>query len=191
MYKHERITIVILSYVIGFSTAFIAFNFVNPGYINQSEGQPLAVAAPKANSLKIEKTETINASTLFEEKADGLYALIDGSSRILSAQAISATDAAEGFHFKVLSTSASPDGKFIHYCAQALETDEVCKHYIYDLVNDATYRVEMPTGEQLTSEVTNVYAEWLPDGILTTEKYVAASAASPWELFAKPEVSID
>lgn len=185
MYKHERITIVILSYVIGFSTAFIAFNFVNPGYINKSEGEPLAVAAPKTNSLKLEPKEAARP-TLFEEKADGLYALINGNSRILSAQAVSATNVVEGFHYKIIGAAASADGRFIHYCSQQQEGDDECKHYIYDLINDQTYRLEVPTGEQLTSGIGNVFAEWLPDGNLTTENYVSASAAAPWELFAKP-----
>lgn len=186
MYKHERITLVILAYVIGFSTAFIAFNFVNQGYLAQHDNY--SSNYQYISDQKQIKTidEEPSVDLVVEKKSDGLYALFGNNSRILSAQAISATSAVDGYHFEVFNPSVSPSGLYINYCAQLLATDSDCKHYLYNVETDTTYKVTMPNGEQLVSDIVEIFAEWLPGDILTTTDYISANGSAPWELFAKP-----
>lgn len=186
MYKHERITLVILAYVIGFSTAFIGFNFVNPGYVshhdNPSGNQHYKNHEEVVKEIKDESGGKVDV----EVKSDGLYALIGSNSRILSAQAISATSAVDGFHYEVFNSSVSPSGDYITYCAQLLEGDLDCKHYIYDLATDSTHVLSLPNGEQVTSPLGEIFAEWLPNDVLTTDGYMSELGKKPWNLIAKP-----
>jgi len=191
MYKHERITLVVLAYVIGFSTAYIAFNFVNPGHEHKSVGQYAHLHDSQGRhinpntKLNNRTVEQQKKQVSIEKNIDGFFALIEGRSRILSAQAISATDAVEGFHFEVHNSAVSPNGNFIHYCAQLKESDTTCKHYIYEIASDVVYRVKIPNGNHLESNIRESMVTWTVDDLLVAGDYTSISGIAPWNLSVK------
>jgi hypothetical protein len=191
MQKHERITIVILSYLIGFTTAFIAFSFQTvpsePDFYQSDQSYAVV-----DNSASVSQTSTDNKDNALktvsvDEKMDGLYAIIDGKERIMSAQAISATSAIPGFHHQLFEVEISPNTEYIHYCAQSLDTDDFCSHFIYSVVNDVTYVVSNPDGQRLTSSIQDVDVIWSEDNTLIAGLWESASTETPWKLIARTQ----
>ena len=175
--KHEKVMILALSYVIGFVTAYIAFGLSGANYsgpqISFQNSAPVATEGGEAN-----KTKEIGATV----KADGLYALLGDKERILSAQAIAATEPNLGYHYQIVATKVSPDGKYIYYCAQMIAESEDCYNFVYDISADTIHTVRASQSEeQLQSVIDDLSAVW-QNGRLLIDDYMSQSGFEPWKV---------
>ncbi len=164
-----------LSYVIGFVTAYIAFGLSGQVYPPEQSAwneQVSETSQPAANVKGI-------ATTV---KSDGLYALLNGRERILSAATIEATEPNLGYHYQVIGTAVSPDGKYIHYCAQLTADSEECYNFVYDTAADTIHTVRASDSKaQLTSSVKDTLAVW-ENGRLLIDGYMSISGFEPWKV---------
>lgn len=170
--EHEHALLVALAYVIGFTTAFIAFHLAEQsraGFAADFVGSDyhfLNDEEPKAEIL-------VKEGSLFVTKA--------GKERVLSAKT-DGMQAEDGFHLRIITASVSPNNNFVYYCVQIREGSNKCMNYVYSMETDEVHRVK--TGdEQLVSvsEETGDFG-WQEDGSLTLGDLRSSDNLKPWVL---------
>ena len=179
--RHEKVTIVLLAYIIGFTTAFIAFGIDNDGSLTKyshpdnNRAQSQVRVEPKNNNQ-----ESVAPTLGSVVESDGLYALIDGQERVLSALAITANQPRDGFHYSIIDTDVSNNGQYIYYCAQQMSSDKNCLLYIYELSSDSVYRAKNDQGQQISLPVSDAKLSWRDDDRLMTGEYISKDSSKPW-----------
>ena len=183
--RHEKVLLIILSYIIGFTTAFIVFGFGN----QQTSSIDLPSYTPKASAQ--DSTDALKASVVFKE--DGVYVVTSRYDRILSANknALSSNVLASigdsaGFHYRVIDAEASRNAKFVYYCEQISEDDDSCHPYVYSVDLDAVFPVEH-NNEKVTYPVEGHSSVWMETNALMIGSTVSGDPARPWELVDLPE----
>lgn len=167
-----------LSYVIGFVTAYIAFGLSGANY----SGPQISFQNPAPVTTEDSEAKKEIGATV---RADGLYALLGDKERILSAQAIAATEPNLGYHYQIVATEVSPDGKYIYYCAQMTEDSEECHNFVYDIAADTIHTVRASqSDEQLQSVIDDLSAVW-QNGRLLIDGYMSMNGFEPWKMVAK------
>lgn len=177
--RHERVVLIVLAYVIGFITAFIAYNFTPQTDINTQ------------SSLHVSEKETGQTpqfafNVVFED--DGLYAVTNTYRRIISANKNVLSAAAQaniaegsGYHYKIVDAEASRNGKYIYYCEQLSESSSTCDPYVYNLETDTVHHVT-DEGRHLTFPINDHQSQWLEGSILVVNNEASADFQKPWVL---------
>lgn len=137
MKKNEQALLVVLSYVIGFTTAFIMFVLVGE---NAKDHRYFSKESAKA-SVSADREDKMVGSLEIMETAEGLFIKKDGHERILSAYTESGS-AGPGFHTDVAVSSISPDGQYVYYCAEMEAGTDSCQCFVYSVAEDTTYIVK-------------------------------------------------
>ena len=135
--KNEKVALVFFSYIIGFTTAFIAFA------INDNDYSKNYVANPKTQPESVnggDKVQQNNSAIEVVEKPEGLFILNNGNERVLSAAASNGVSG-EGFHTEIFSASVSSDGQYVHFCASLVGEPGLCTNFVYSIMDDLVYRV--------------------------------------------------
>jgi len=180
--QNEKAIIVVLSYIIGLNTAFIGFGL-------NSNDQSAAYPAPYpiqivSSKIDAESDEQEELTVGVQETHEGLFALIGNYDRVLSAQAINATEARHGFHESIIGSEVAPSGEFINYCAQLTNQTADCALYVFDVMKDITHKVMGSDAEQVTvAPGSKVW--WSEGGLLHTDEYVSANSDEPWSVVDK------
>lgn len=182
--RHEKIFIVIASYVIGFTTAFIAFGL---SQLNESHSNKVSYTPPTVSK----QVSVLSPVTLgFSEV--GLYVLNSGYQQLLTAKRSSlsanalASEEVPGFYYEIMSAESSPDGKYVYYCEQLSAEAEYCDSYVYSIAEDSLYPITV-TGEIYKSPVATHASYWSENGFLSVDGFVSAESENPWSLL-KSEV---
>ena len=186
--KHERATLIVFAYIIGFTTAYIAYALTPsaPAPTYTAVPQPTApavVTTPNrvAGVSAREATPRQYQSVEAEMTGEGLFAILDGQSRILSAQAIRATGQA-GFHDEVIAYAPSPDNQFIAYCVRQTGMSASCNPYVYDVAADVVRKAKLiNSSAELIVPTTQAEVSW-QGGLLTVGDYIADGVDTPWQL---------
>ena len=173
---NERAIIVALSYIIGFTTAFIGFG-ITPDKLQKADYNRMTFDSVSDNFVRANLTAT-TFNTYQSE--DGLFIEIDGDERIITARATGAGKG-PGFHYDIPHYETSPNMQFIHYCEQSTEIPTECTHYIYVTDNHIVYPVEIG-GEGVVSQISSLHTHWLNDGRLEIGPFLSMSADEPWML---------
>ena len=177
--KHEQALIVVLAYLIGFSTAFIAFGLDNvKSYKPKPDSKPYTTQLPVKSAAE-ERGEARIGIAIREE---GLYALLSDRDRIISAQSASLIATESGYHHQVIKTEVSPNNQYIYYCVQLVATSSDCANFVFDVDEDVVYKVSRADGEQIMTPATLLVAAWTSDNLLTINNFVSASKAEPWRV---------
>ena len=168
MKNHESALLVVLSYVIGFTTAFIMFVLANDTknqIIDPAFESDLGMTQDRPAS-KLELMQT----------GDGLFVKLNGQERIISAFT-SESKADVGFYTAIVSATISPDERYVHYCAEMEDGADTCRHFVYSAAEDATYMLK-DAGEQLeTPDAMAVEWSWSVDSTLSDGERVAGPAS--------------
>jgi hypothetical protein len=185
--RNEKIVIVLSAYIIGFSTAFIAFG-VNSQYQQvqtQSEFQRAYVQVVAQE----DKTQSI---ARIEKDGEGLFIVTEaGYKRLLSAKqsdqgaSLIASIATPGFHAETISESLSFDNAYIYFCEQQTPDAKNCMPYVYSLEDDALHPVKV-NGEVYNPSVAVHTAQWTEGGSLIIDGMESGNSNRPWE-FTKVE----
>jgi len=171
--------ILVLSYIIGFTTAYIAFG------IDKPVGEQQEYNTNNMVSAHFSKDVDTHTNVGIAVREDGLYALLGDKTRILSAQAASASASRPGWHYKVIETAVSPNNRYVYYCVQMSEASSECVHYVYQVDEDIVYKVSQADGEQLSSDINSTDAGWTETNLLSLNGYISASVAEPWRVVSR------
>lgn len=183
--RHEKVVIVISSYIIGFTTAFIGFGVT----AIQTADVPLTSYIPQESNVEATAVTPIqkNVITSISFGTDGLYAVTPAGNILLSvnkkvqeASVIGATRNS-GYYFEIVDAEASRDGKFAYFCEQLMESDTTCDPYVYDLQGDLLHKVK-ENGSPVNSTVKDHASSWDENGLLSLNGSNSTDAAKPWEL---------
>jgi hypothetical protein len=183
--RHEKIVLVLVSYVIGFITAFIAFGM---------KGEATAVVVSTNNT----STELVQNATPQNEQdlritdvgfgSDGLFVMTDMYERIvsadknaLSANVISTSEDIPGFYYSIIDAEASRDGKFAYFCEQRVADAESCYPYVYSIDDDTVHAVSVD-GQVYTSPIASHESSWSEDGSLILNSLASSDSQYPWIL---------
>ncbi|OGG41811.1 hypothetical protein A2837_01190 [Candidatus Kaiserbacteria bacterium RIFCSPHIGHO2_01_FULL_46_22] len=168
--QHEQAILVVLAYLIGFITAFIAFKLAE-----DNSWSPI-VEAERSQYEMMSNLEVL-------VKGGNLYAARNGIEHALSVYA-DREEEEDGFHYSVLVASVSPDNRFVHYCVQPTATSDTCTNFIYSSEEDVIYRVK--NGEEQMSVLADLTTDsgWMEDGKLSLPGHQSVSADTPWKMVA-------
>jgi len=183
--RHEKIVLVLVAYVIGFITAFIAFGL-------KGDSVPVLVRSENLSSqLNVNSEEYTTADAAITDVgfgSDGLFVMTNDSERILSADknalsasVISTTDNIPGFYFSIIDAEASRDGKFAYFCEQRVADAEECYPYVYSIDDDSVHAVKVD-GSLYLSPIASHESSWSERGVLTLNQMMSVDAATPWIL---------
>ena len=174
---NERAVIVALSYVIGFTTAFIAF-----GVTQQKSDYATANKLTTSFSAEtFEQAELIATSFEAFKNEDGFFVTVDGNEQIISARSTNEVGQ-PGFHFDVPYYEVSPTTQYVHYCEQMTEVPTECTHFIYVVDEHIVYPVTVERDGGLVSNISDMHTHWLDDGRLEIGLFVSESVEEPWVL---------
>lgn len=180
--KHKDALLVLLAYIIGLNTSFIAFGLndtTKSFYSAKSTSYVPAVNVELQGTdvYEDDATNIVSDTDLVTNDA-GLFVTIGGEERVISQRVLGNTASLIGAHVAVHATSKSPSNKFVHYCEQETEIPTTCSHYIYIAENHSVARV-MFDGQHLQSEISTVNAYWTGDQLVIGSK-ASQDPATPW-----------
>jgi hypothetical protein len=194
--RHERVAIVLASYVIGFTTAFILYanitnnnlipDFSNVGASDTSTASVInaipEVAEPE-NKLPIEVVEPFSVSY-----AEGRLEVINGEATNLlsfnpevSGIDVDTASLTQSFHFGEIVYKVSPDNSFVFFCEQQDITASTCLGYVYDTVTGIIYPVVKNGAPVLVSDASLATVEFGKKGLVIGMNY-SANISAPWVL---------
>lgn len=185
--RHERAIIVAASYVIGFTSAFIAFG------ANQTDTTTKNLNIISNHDSNYQTAAVVTAPTRSYEasvriESDGLVVVTDDKERLLSARKSSPhlasviTSAAQpGLAVKVIEAELSRDSEYVYFCEQLTDDAENCSAYIYSIDEDVLHPVVV-AGEDYEPNISSHTSAWSPNGYLNIGGYMSASIETPWIL---------
>lgn len=186
--RHERIALVIVAYIIGFTTAYIAFGVhkLNEDTTFVAEAAP---SSPVVTHVQQHQTAVQQGPKISDMNVDasGFFVTINGYKRLLAANVDSISPAEaevigkEGSFYKIVGASLSGDGQFAYFCNQAKQTDTNCMPYVYDVDTDMLHAVTVDA-QPYTSIVASTTSTWSPAGTLSLDGFKSATATEPWRL---------
>lgn len=178
--KHEQAILIGLSYVIGFTTAFIALSFVgNDNGFN--EAKQTVISKTERAIVPMARGAVGGQGVRAVTNNEGLFMLKDGQERIISAASKEANAAQDGYHSQIVTTAVSPSGQYIYYCAILQADARECSHFVY-LVEDDMVKLVKKEGQPFASTAEEaLFVSWTSDDSLHISS--AESAAAPdWSI---------
>lgn len=184
MQNHQQALLVVLSYIIGFITAFIMFGLGDSGkvvvekYSEQGPRGPYSIIEPKPR--------------LLIENEEGLFIEVDGEQQIISAQTDSEI-AEMGFHISVIRSVMSPSLKYAYFCAQMVKDLDECQNFVYSVAEHKTYPVKDINGNIYSSNVGALLVglgSWAPKEDVLYIGGQRTRADLKWELEKDPNASV-
>jgi len=170
--RHKDVLLVSLAYVIGFTTAFIGFAIGSDKSFKEHalyDSEMIITARAEAqDSVKV------------VEKSEGLFMERNGEERILSASTFD-FPAPVGFHSQIISTSISPGGRYIHYCAESDPSVGMCHHFVYSVSEDKVFRIRDNRGVFESLNDLAIDAVWVSEDSIQMGE-LSAGSGSRWIL---------
>jgi hypothetical protein len=150
---NEKAVLILCTYVIGFTTAYIAFG---------------------VNATSTDFSQTVNTATVYESQV----ATVDAVEPAYEAELPPSVDSVAS---PVVSDQVlSPDGTMAFYCEEGT-TAGVCVPFVLDLKTNVS-NVLTIDGEMVTFNTVDAVFSWNDDGTLQGPGLVSASADEPWVL---------
>lgn len=187
--RHEKALIVLTSYVIGFTTAFIAFGITNMG--NKGE-ENKDYASSKGQYENIDYTQEHKNIAAIGSDDEGLFVTVGGYNRIISGKmpALEASAIASlrgpGYAFEHHGAVVSKNGWLAFYCEQEKEDSVDCLPYVYSLYDDSVHPVTLD-GQQVYLDSTKLTSDWSTDNYLIIDGYYSDSIETPWKFYTPIE----
>lgn len=179
--KHEQAIIVGLSYVIGFTTAFIALSFVGSG--SRFDGaKEIVISKTERAIVPAARGAAIGGQGVRAVTNDeGLFLLKDGKERIISAVSNEAAAAEDGYHSQIVTATVSPSGQYVYYCAVLQAAARECSHFVYSVKDDLVKRVNKEGKPFASTAEEALFVSWASDDSLHISS--AENAAAPdWSI---------
>jgi hypothetical protein len=190
--KHEKAVLVVIAYIIGFTSSFIAFGVMEqyqaPAVLETTETWPEGYMPPTEQppldeAVSTEESPT-NSMAVYEEGK--LYATVAGERYVLSLSndIMDVTNvegfATQGIHENIPTFSASNDSRFVHFCEQQTEAD-ACTHFIFDAGRNVIQPVSL-NGQSFITTISEALSTVWNNDTLTIANYASVSEAEPWKM---------
>jgi len=196
-HRHERAAIVLSSYVIGFTAAYILFanfnsndqtlNFINATAIEDNTASVISAVKPNTppanNQLPIEvvsPTEVTYTDGRLEVATNGEIVLLSFNPDITDIK-VNTADLSQGFHFGEVSYILSPNNQFVFFCEQQDVTNSACLGFVYDTEAKTIYPVVKNGAPVLISAASLTTAKITNSGLSIGTNY-SPNPSAPWVL---------
>lgn len=191
--RHEKASITIASYVIGFTTAFILYaNISTP---NQSS-YPVPTVVPAANVATVvsavperqvaekakPKTTLSYNDGVLEITVDDTINLLSFNPEITEAE-VDTTELPQGFHYGDIEFSLSPEQNFVFFCERHDKEDSNCAGFVYDVNADRIYQIIKDGSPVAITKNSAKTAIWTLFGLKIGDHY-SANPKAPWVLIS-------
>lgn len=192
---HEKAALVITSYIIGFTAAFILFadyvvnsdEFISEVDTSNSVASiiaaaPAPVAVPVAQVAPVSQLVTYK-NGLLEVRVGESESLLsfNPENSIIKADLETLT---QGYHYGEIVYKVSPDQKFVFFCEAQDPLTNVCAGYVYDINADRIFPVIKNGAQPLISAASAASVSWSTVG-LTIGTNSSANASAPWVLIGE------
>ncbi len=178
--RHEQVAILVLAYIIGFTTAYIAFGIsFDPAEGSVTIAEPVPISLYKTTTDNVEANNNTVAGVLFTDS--GMFSTLGGEEAVVSGKLTDEIEPGPGFHSAIPFYEVSPDGRFIYYCEQQMNNDAECSDYIYDVANNVIRPIKI-SGSAVTTSISKQEFVWLPDGTAQYAQFTAIGTETPWKL---------
>jgi hypothetical protein len=158
--RHERVITVLSAYLIGFTTAFIAFG------VNQIENRVDFVYVPSpaqtASVITATMPEPTTNPVAYVTEAGLMFG--GGGTEVL-VSAYSEQGGEDGVHQSIFEFKASPDEQFLYFCEVPSADIEACKPFVYVVAKDAVYPVT-EGGARIALPLTETELTWDAAGLV-------------------------
>ncbi len=185
--RHERAFVVMASYVIGFTSAFIAFginHFTPTDVIVMSD--TITQIATQQPAMQPRQGQSYSASIRVEPA--GLVVVSEAGKRLLSARkdspylaSVISAEPQPGLAVKIIEAELSRDSRFVYFCEQLTPDSQSCTAYVYSIADDVLHPLQVRDAGYEPQIVTHTSA-WSQDGNLMVDGFISSSAETPWEL---------
>lgn len=176
--RHEKIVLVMLAYIIGFTTAYIGFG-LTPEQSHKDHVVTTTSEKHNSTSTQQQHEKKGNVEVLFEE--EGMFARVNGREVIVSGALRDGVSPGQGFHVAVPDYAVSPNEEFIYYCEQQTHDADTCHDYIY-VIDEHLVRPLQFNGTHLTSSIIQSQFSWQDNGTAQYNGYRSLSPQRPWQL---------
>ena len=200
--KHEKVVIIVLSYVIGFTAGFICFGVA--AAIHHERATDVAVVAPialptndgfaeavKQAPTALPATTTANGTAVTDQirglavtYEDGKLQAKVGENMYLLSMRSSGLDSAvqsafknQGIHTDIPAYITSPDNKYVYFCEQQAAADS-CNSFIFDVEKNVIEYVTVDGKKLSTTGAVAKSATWTEKG-LSIDGKVSAEVTAP------------
>jgi hypothetical protein len=192
--KHEKAVLIIIAYIIGFTSSFIAFGVMKqyqeaPALLETTQVWPEGYTPP-TEQPPLEEVSAADMPASPSEMAtyeDGkLYATVEGERYVLSLSndIMDVTNvegfATQGIHEALPTYSASADGRFVHFCEQQTPADS-CTHFVFDASRNVIQPLSLEGKSFITTVNEALSTVWNGDA-LRIAQYASVSQAEPWKM---------
>lgn len=178
--RHERAIIVAASYVIGFTSAYIAFGVAATDYQHKITLPP---TQPQTETTVAEEERTV-----LRLEETGLVAVTEDLERLLSAHRSSPLAAnvvgatpEPGMAHSLVEAELSRDGAYVYFCEALTADAQTCDPYVYDVAADTLHPVRV-NGTDYYPQIDEHRSSWTPSGYLTVNQFRSISPGMPWLL---------
>lgn len=183
MIRHEKAILVVLSYVIGFLTAFILYGPCTDSDIN--------TPVPTNTVADV----TVSEPTIKRTTNNDIYSYQNGQLRVFNKGEVRVLTAAHdpfssylpnnnepySTHYDMSATGLSPEGRFLYFCIQENPDENYCAGYVYEFATNVVSRLLIDQEPvTLTPELANEL-EWNQQG-LVLEQLNSVDINTPWLL---------
>lgn len=178
--RNERVVVVIVSYVIGFTTAFIGFSLGDAGK-KADTLVPTKIEAPQAVGQTASVFVSYTDGKLEVVKEDMPHVLSVSYDSPFIADGLELSEKMPGVHKEIAHRSLRRDGRFLFFC-EVVNDPAQCYPYIYDTVADTTFYVrinEVPF--PVSTEVAKA-AGWNASQVFSIANYRSTDTERPWLL---------
>lgn len=190
--RNERIFVVIASYVIGFTTAYICFGAIDQSYQNAvpqityattEQASPAAYTMADLASVAAGQAAAVYNSGMLEvTAADGTPRTVSVAADTLDEASLQALGGGPGVHTELMHYALSDDRAYLYFCEQH-ERAGSCEAYVYDLNENVIRYVTIDGAPAVFNQDVAASAAWR-DGILTVGSFRSTTTAEPWKLTA-------
>lgn len=187
--KYERSILVILGAVIGFTAAFIIFEFATEDKeVRQNDtaaGKPGGFVANLKSFSAESQSDTVDSIQISDVIIDtiGLHVMREDTLRPVSAARIPPNGESIGYHYAITTYNVNSDGTFLHICSQPDPAMNVCEHVIYDARADVLRPVKIQgSDERVSSTIRDLNAYFDESDVLVINSRTSLSSATPWIL---------
>ena len=157
--RNERVAILLIAYIIGFITAYIAFGVIQ---LEDSVKFPNQTA-----SVISTQRQVVDTNVFVAIDKEGLILIKNGERTLLSI-----TDGgallSDGVHTSIVEYALSPDKSQVYFCELPSDDSKSCRPYIYSIVDEVVYPVTIK-GERVAFEAKNHTVAWSEEGELIIE----------------------
>ena len=158
--RNERVAILLIAYIIGFITAYIAF-----GVIQLEDSVKFPNQTASVISTQRQVVDTTNVFVALDK--EGLV-LIKNDERTLLSITDEGALLSDGVHTSIVEYALSPDKSQVYFCELPSDDSKSCRPYIYSIVDEVVYPVTIK-GERVAFEAKNHTVAWSEEGELIIE----------------------